>query len=105
MKCSHRKFALPLLLLAAAKASSPAFAAEDKMSKAEARQMVEDTTPRAQYNTSRKEANAAYREAVAECRSMSASERASCIKEARGNLQNDLADAKKPLGGQTSSGR
>lgn len=72
-------------------------AARDTDSKIEARQTIEDPTPQAQYQTLRREANAAYREALAECRKMRGAERNACTKEARSNLQNDLAEAKKTL--------
>ena len=72
-------------------------AARDANSKAEARQTVEETTPQAQYQRSRREANAAYRGAVAECRKMHGADRNACTKEARSNLQSDLAEAKKAL--------
>ncbi|SNS36577.1 hypothetical protein SAMN06265795_102394 [Noviherbaspirillum humi] len=75
-------------------AASAADASNTAMSRSEARQMVPDSTPQQRYNTSRKEAQAAYQEALAACRSMSAGERTSCMKEAKQNLQSDLAYAK-----------
>jgi hypothetical protein len=73
-------------------------------SQIEARQMKEDTTPRAHYNTSKKEANAAYNEALKECRSMGRAERSDCMKEAQTNLRNDLAQARETLNSETGMG-
>lgn len=100
MKRKCQGLALSLLLIAGG-----AVAAEDKLSRAEARQTVEDTTPRAQYNTSKREAQAAYQEALNDCKKMRGTEKTACMKEARGNLQNDLAEAKKVLGSSTSTGK
>jgi hypothetical protein len=92
---------LSLLLIAGS-----AIATEDKLTRAEARQTIEDTTPRAQYNTSQREAQAAYQEALNDCKKMRGAEKTACAKEARTNLQNDLAEAKKLLSdGASSSGK
>jgi hypothetical protein len=90
-----------LMVVAGSLPFMAAHAATDAMSRAESRQLIEDKTPQAQYQTSRKEANAAYQEALAECRKMQSGERSGCMKEARSNLQNDLAEAKRSV----SSGR
>jgi hypothetical protein len=95
---------LVLLLIAGSAFTFTAHAAQDSMSKAEARQTVEDTSPRAQYNRARKEAQAAYKEALADCQKMRGAEKTACMKEAKTNLQNDLADAKKAMSGDTSMG-
>lgn len=90
-----------LMMIAGSLSLVSANAATDALRQAEARQLVEDKTPQAQYQTSRKEANAAYQEALVECKKMQGSERSGCMKEARSNLQSDLAEAKRLL----SSGR
>jgi len=90
------------LLLLLASSSGLACAAQgtgDAMRRAEERQMVEDTSPRAQYNRSLKEAHAAYAEALKECGKMRGSEKTSCTKEAKTNLNDDLAYAKSQYGG------
>lgn len=81
---------------------TPAYSASE--SQIEAQQMKEDATPRARYNTSKKEANAAYSEAVKECRSMDRAQRSDCMKEARTNLQNDMAQARQMLNDETGMG-
>jgi hypothetical protein len=100
MRKKSQGLALSLLLIAGA-----AVSAEDKLTRAEARQMVEDTTPQAQYNTSRREAYAAYQEALNECKKMRGTEKTACTKEAKGYLQSGLAEAKKLLGEGVSSGK
>lgn len=87
-----------LMVIAAGQPLMPVYAAADAMSRVESRQLMEDKTPQARYQTSRKEANAAYQEALAECKKMQSGERSGCMKEARSNLQNDLAEAKRSLG-------
>lgn len=64
---------------------------------AEKQQLVQSFTPQARYNLAKREAQAAYGEAVKECKSMSGAERSSCTKEARANLQQDLAYAKRQM--------
>lgn len=92
--------ALALLLI-----GGGAIAAGDKPTSSEARQTTEDTTPRAQYSTSKREAQAAYQEALNDCKKVRGTEKTACMKEARTNLQSDLAEAKKMLGSSTSSGK
>jgi len=75
--------------------SAGANAATDATAKDEARWRTEDATPQARYQTLKKEAQAAYRENTNQCKSMPSSERATCVKDAKANLQKDLADAKK----------
>lgn len=60
-----------------------------------ARWYQEDMTPRARLLTSQKEAGAAYREAQAECKKSGGVEQASCMREARNNLNQDLSDARR----------
>lgn len=67
---------------------------DNAMRRAEERQMIEEAGPRAEYNRAVKEANAAYAEAVRECGRMASGQRATCMQEARANLQNDLASAR-----------
>lgn len=86
-----------LMVIAGSLPLMSAHAATDAMSRAESRQLIEDKTPQTRYQTSSKEANAAYQEAIAECRRMQGGERSECMKEARSNLQNDLAEAKRTL--------
>jgi phage gp36-like protein len=102
MKNKYRNLAL--LVIAGSAFTFPAYAAQDAMSKAEARQTVEDTSPRAQYNRSTKEAQAAYQEALAGCGKMRGAEKTACTKEAKTNLQNDLAYARKVMNGDISVG-
>lgn len=71
--------------------------AQQSMEREPANWTKEDATPKARYQTSLKEAKAAYRENLAQCKSMSGSERAACNKEARTVYQDDLALAKKKL--------
>lgn len=71
---------------------------DSAMRRAEERQMMEETGPRAQYGRAVKEANAAYAEAVRECGRMASKQRASCMQEARGNLKDDLASARAQAG-------
>lgn len=71
--------------------------AQDSGKKEQARQTVEDMSPRGQYLLSQKEANAAYQEALAECRKMKGADRTLCMKEARQNRQADIAKAQKAL--------
>lgn len=69
----------------------PVYGATDS----EAKQLTEDFSPQAQYRLATREAQAAYQDAVTNCKTMKGAERNSCIKEARTNLQADLANAKK----------
>jgi vacuolar-type H+-ATPase subunit H len=61
----------------------------------EAKQMTEDFSPQAQSRLAIREAQAAYQDAVNGCKTMKSAERNNCMKEARSNLQADLANAKK----------
>jgi hypothetical protein len=65
----------------------------------EAKQMTEDFGPQAQARLATREAQAAYQDAVSNCKTMKGSARNNCMKEARANLQADLASAKKMQGG------
>jgi hypothetical protein len=96
----YQGLAFSLLLIA-----GTALAAEDKVTPSEARQVIEDTTPQQKYNTSKREAQAAYQEALNDCNRMRGSEKTACMKEAKENRQNDLAEAKKLLGQDVSSGK
>lgn len=96
--------AMPLLFVLGGINQSYAADTAASESRAEARQMKEDTTPRARYNTSRKEANAAYSEAVKACNSMSGKGKTDCLKEARTNLRDDLAQARQTLSSETGMG-
>ena len=58
----------------------------------------EDATREHQYQTARKEANAAYAQATAHCRTLSASERTTCLAEARTAYNEDLAALKREYG-------
>lgn len=69
----------------------PAYGATDP----EARQLTEDFSPQAQYRLATREAQAAYQDAMTNCKTMKGAERNNCMKEARSNLQADLANAKK----------
>lgn len=94
---SLNKLGIPLLFVVGFFSSGAAGAAQDAMSRAEAMQTIEDTTPQARHKTATREAHAAYQEALADCRKMRAAERTPCMKEAKTNLQSDLAEAKKIL--------
>lgn len=59
----------------------------------EARQLTEDFSPQAQNERSRREAHAAYGEAAKQCNTLGRSERANCLKNAKSQLQDDLAYA------------
>jgi hypothetical protein len=76
---------------------APCFA-QDAGTKDPDRWFKEDATAQARYQTSTKEAHAGYREALKECQPMKGSERAACLKEAKANLQADLAAAKEQRG-------
>lgn len=73
----------------------PVYAATDTSSKIEEQQLTEDFSPQAQYRLATREAHAAYQDALANCRKQKGTERNNCVKEARANLQGDLAEAKK----------
>ncbi|RJF99154.1 hypothetical protein [Noviherbaspirillum saxi] len=94
---TFRKYAATMLFATAGISTHAVHAAQDAMSRAEARQTVEDRTPQAQFQTSKREANAAYQEALAECKKMRGTDRNKCMSEAKTNLQNDLAEARKAL--------
>lgn len=72
----------------------PAYGATDS----EAKQMTEDFSPQAQYRLATREAQAAYQDALSNCKTMKGADRSNCMKEARTNLQADLANAKKMRG-------
>lgn len=84
-------------LLACLILAAPVNAAQRHSGKAEAQQTTENQTAQSRYQTAKKEANAAYKEALADCRKMRGAERTTCMKEAKANLQNDLAEAKKTM--------
>jgi hypothetical protein len=86
-----------LLLGATGLLSAPAVLAQDAVNRAEQQQTVEDFTPKGQYLLSKKEAYAAYRDAVAACRQLRGSERSDCNKNAKNNLQGDLAEAQRTI--------
>jgi hypothetical protein len=86
------KSLLPVFMLAAGLSSLPAQAARKSSGTS-----ADDNSAQMQYQRSKREAQAAYQEALADCRKMRASERSACTKEAKTNLQNDLAEAKKAL--------
>lgn len=89
-----------LFLLLACGMSSASFAqgTGSAMRRAEQRQMMEDTSPGAQYNRSVREANAAYADAVRECNRMASRQRASCMQEAKSTLKGDLDAARAQAG-------
>lgn len=92
------RLALFLLLACGSLSISSAQGTDSAMRRAEQRQMTEDMSPRAQYNRSVKEAHAAYAEAVKECGRMRSAEKTSCMKEAKTNMQSDLASARSQMG-------
>jgi hypothetical protein len=95
---TKKRFALMVSVAVVWFATGPVAIAQNAESKAEQRQMVEDMSPRAQAQLARREAQAAYQDAVAECKKMRGNQRAACMKEARSNLQNDLAQGRQGSG-------
>lgn len=95
MKKTMKNF-LQVILLATA-AQSAFAAAPDTPDKDPARWYVEDATPQARYQTTRKEVAAAYKEALAACKIMRGAEKSACMKEARAIHDADLAQAKNLL--------
>ncbi len=93
-KCYAAMSFLACLLLTTAPVNA---AQRQSASKAEAQRMTQDMSAQARYKNARREANAAYKEAVADCRKMRGAEHTTCMKDAKANLQNDLAEAKKTL--------
>jgi len=85
--CLAAGFGISVAHAAAAKSSSSA-------SKEEARQTAPDT-PKQAYQHKVREIQAAHRDNLANCKSMPASERSACTKEAKQILKSDMADAKK----------
>jgi hypothetical protein len=96
MKNTLKSFLLPLCLVAgfgttgAALAQSTASDVPDKP-----QWFKPDPTPQAEYQRKVKEIRAAHRDNLANCKSMPASERRACVKEAIQILKSDLAEAKK----------
>jgi hypothetical protein len=90
MKTLSRYFCAAALAIGSF-ASLSAFGAADP----EARQLTEDFSPQAQYRLATREAQAAYQDAITNCKTMKGADRNNCMKEARTNLQADLANAKK----------
>lgn len=87
-----------LLLACGIASASYAQGTSSALRRAEERQGMEDTSPRAQYNRSVKEANAAYAEAASECSRMARRQRASCMQDAKSNLKSDLDAARAQAG-------
>jgi hypothetical protein len=58
-----------------------------------ARWYVDDDSAQARLRTLRKEIGAAFKQAQAECRSLPASDRRTCLKEARDTYRDDMANA------------
>lgn len=104
-----RKLALLFVITAGIALPSSVVAAaglgEGGLNRAEARQLIDESTPEARYKNARREAYAAYEEAKNACKQLQKSERTACLKEARSYLQDDLAYARQFLGKETSSGR
>lgn len=71
--------------------------AQETLVKDPARWSIEDTTPKARYQTLKKEADAAQRENLKQCKAMAANEKKECMKEAKTLYQQDLARAKQAL--------
>lgn len=94
---NHKALASSFLLAVGCALAMSAHAAPPAESKVEAQQSTEDMSPRGQYKIAQKEANAAYQQALSDCKKMSKSERAGCMKEAKSNYQSDLAQAKKAM--------
>jgi hypothetical protein len=103
MNITAPRLFLALSLVFACEFSYAAQDVNSAMRKAEERQMVEESGPKAEYNRSVKEAHAAYAEAVKECGKQARNQRTSCMKDAKTNLTNDLASAK-TQSGNTAAG-
>ncbi|MDB5855857.1 MAG: hypothetical protein JWR22_3898 [Herminiimonas sp.] len=90
------RVASAIILVVTALYAIPAHAADKAMDQAEARQLTEQFTPKAQYRLSRREAYAAYQEALQGCRQNGKADRP-CTQEAKRQLQEDLTDASQYL--------
>jgi hypothetical protein len=98
MNITAPRLFLALPLVFACEFSHAAQGVDSAMRKAEERQMVEESGPKAEYNRSVKEAHAAYAVDVKDCGKQARKERASCMKEAKDNLTNDLTYARTQSG-------
>jgi hypothetical protein len=105
MNITAPRLFLAVSLVLACEFSYAAQEVNSAMRKAEERQMVEESGPKAEYNRSVKEAHAAYAEAVKECGKEARNQRASCMKEAKANLTNDLQYAKSQAGNMGAGSR
>lgn len=104
MNCLLSKLSIAVAISAGALAALPAHAESDAMKRAESRQMQETFTPQAEYQLSRREAHAAYQDALKACREEKRADRANCMRDAKSQLQQDLADAGRHYGRGTSMG-
>jgi hypothetical protein len=95
-------FSSGLLLCSLAYAQSQT--ADPSLTKAEARQLSQDTSPQARSQLARREAHAAHKEAMSACKSLGKAERKACSAEANTNLKNDLNYAKEIRTSGTSMG-
>ena len=89
---------LPFLLAFGIAAHAPAFAAEEDVSQEDpARWYQGDDTAQLHYKTLVKEARAAGAQAMQECKSLKGADGKACRKDARANMNSDLARAKRIL--------
>lgn len=89
---------LPFLLAAGLAAHAPSFAAEEDVSQEDpARWYQGDDTAQLHYKTLVKEAHAAGAQALQECKPLKGAEAKTCRKDARANMNSDLARAKRIL--------
>ena len=89
---------MPFLLAAGIAVHAPAFAAEEDVSQEDpARWYQGDDTAQLHYKTLVKEARAAGAQALQECKTLKGAEAKACRKDARANMNSDLARAKRIL--------
>lgn len=93
----HFRLATCMLALAGLGLTASVHAQQGNSEKDPARWTAEDTTSKARYQTLKKEADAALRENMKQCKSLPASERSACNKEAKSNHQQDLKRAKEEM--------
>lgn len=92
------KISLAMALSAAALTTLPAHAESQAMHAAEMRQMHETFTRKAEYQLSRREAYAAYQDAMKACGHQGRTEHASCMRNAKSHLHQDIAYAERHYG-------
>ncbi|CAN5292171.1 hypothetical protein BH11PSE11_BH11PSE11_10220 [soil metagenome] len=97
MPIKSKTFLLSILLVAGNAVAVSSAMAQNLSNIDPPRWTIEDRTPQARYQTSKKEAAAAYQEALNDCRQNRGADRAACLRDARTNYQRDLDEAKRRL--------